>query len=139
MNIIDQETCASAQHIANHLLPRKPKGGTYDPRTSRFPSFRRREKTYLVSIPGYEHRLHGVPNAGMLIDWLTRVQCALAVDQHYLGWWRDGDDWVFDISIAIDGHRDFILGLAKLWGQNAVYHPATEEVVYTASEFERAA
>jgi hypothetical protein len=132
------EGCALAQHLANHLLPSKQDGGTYDPRTNGFPVFHD-EMTYLVSVPGYEYRLSGIPSAESLIDWLKRVRKLLTGKQHFLGWWRDGDEWVFDISLALNGSRAFILGIAESWGQQAVYHPASNEVLYVASQLERAA
>jgi hypothetical protein len=120
-------------------LPEHDEGGTYDPRSKRLRTFRRREQTYLVSVPGYEHRVHGVPNAGALLPWVSRVRSRLAVEPHYLGWWRDGRELVFDISIAIDGDRDFILDLAKSWGQKAVFHPSSKSTVYVPSRLGRVA
>ena len=86
------DKCILAQLIVDHLLPEHPEGGTYDPRTNTFPLFND-DTTYLVSVPGHEHRLAGIASAAMLIEWLGRVQGLLALRPHYLGWWRDGRRW----------------------------------------------
>lgn len=132
------EACALAQHITDQLLPANPDGGTYDPRTNSFPTFSD-EKTYLVSVPGYEHRFHAFPTVERLVGWLKQVRMVMTRQHYFLGWWRDGNDWVFDISIAINGHREFIVGLAESWGQDAVFHPRSRQVIHVPHERKQAA
>ena len=133
--VVDER--ALAQVVADQLLPDNPNGGTYDPRTNRFPRFSG-ERTYLVSIPGYEYRVLGAPKARGIVGWLKRARKPLATTQHYIGWWPDGETWVLDVSIGLHGDRAFILGLASAWGQKAIYHTASEEVL-SVHQIERAA
>jgi hypothetical protein len=132
------EELALARQLTDDLLPEHPTGGTYDPRTNSFPTFNDK-RIYLVSIPGYESRLGEKPNARKLAAWLRQARKRLSVKQHYLGWWRDGRQWIFDISIALSGDQGFILRLAAIWGQQAVYHPMTNDVIYVPSPYRRAA
>src|ERR1019366_3618860 len=127
-----------ATRLAHELLPSLPEGGPYDPRSNLFPTFDD-ERLYLVSLPGHERRLCEAPTARNLIDWLIPAQRVCAAHRAYLGWWRDGDAMVLDVSVPIVGDRDEVLKLAGSWGQQAVYQPTTQQVIYVASPVERAA
>lgn len=131
---IDVESLAMA--LAEGLLAAKSDGGTYDPRTDSFPSFDD-EDVYIVSVPRHELRLQGFPSVERLIGWLSRVQKLLAVEQSYLGWWRNGDELVFDVSVPVRGDRDVIFAYA--WGQDAVYHPVSRTVLDVPMLAEQAA
>lgn len=133
---INVESLATA--LVERLLPTKPDGGTYDPRTGTFPRFDD-EHVYVVSVPRHEFRLRGSPSVERLLGWLSRVQKLLAVEQSYLGWWRNGDELIFDVSVPVRGDRDVIFTIAYAWGQDAVYHPASERVLWVAPELEKAA
>jgi hypothetical protein len=127
-----------AQSLVTSLLSAEPEGGTYDPRSNSFPTFTD-DDLYIVSVPRHEFRLRGAPTAGGLIGWLSRVRALLAVEQSYLGWWRDGDDLVFDVSIPVRGDREVIFAIAYAWGQDAVYHPASSTVLRVPELSARAA
>lgn len=133
---INIESLATA--LVERLLPAKPDGETYDPRTDSFPPFDD-EDVYIISVPRHEFRLRGSPSVERLVGWLSRVQKLLAVEQSYLGWWRDGDELVFDVSVPVRGDRDVIFTFAYAWGQEAVFHPASKQVLWVAPELERAA
>jgi hypothetical protein len=133
---INIESLATA--LVERLLPAKPDGDTYDPRTDSFPPFDD-EHVYIVSVPRHEFRLRGSPSVERLIGWLSRVQKLLAVEQSYLGWWRNGDELVFDVSVPIRGDRDVIFTVAYAWGQAAVYHPASSTVLNVPRTTEEAA
>lgn len=133
---INVESLATA--LVQRLLAAKPDGGTYDPRIDSFPSFGD-EDVYIVSVPRHEFRLHGAPSVERLIGWLSRVQKLLAVEQSYLGWWRNGDELVFDVSVPVRGDRDVIFAIAYAWGQDAVYHPASRTVLDVPMPAEQAA
>jgi hypothetical protein len=46
---------------------------------------------------------------------------------------------VLDVSVPIIGERDRVLGIARSWGQEAIYQPATKEVIRVALSGRRAA
>lgn len=133
---IDVESLATA--LVERLLAAKPDGGTYDPRSNTFASFDD-DEVYLVSVPRHEFRLRGAPSIAALIGWLSRIRRLLIVEQYYLGWWRDGDVLVFDVSIPIHGDREIVLAIAHSWGQDAVYHPSSSTVLDVPVLSERAA
>jgi hypothetical protein len=133
------DVIALAKSLEETLLPMNPTGGTYDPRTATFFPRCVDDDIYIVSVERHEFRLRGAPSAARLISWLSRVRKLLAVEKYYLGWWLDGTDLVFDISVPCRGPRDTILAIAYSWGQEAVYHPASGEVLNVAPESERAA
>ena len=112
-----------AGFLAKTLIPTFRDGFTFDPWRWAFPTFE--SDDFVVSLCGFGRRFHHVPSAKEALEWLKASECGLSEPERWIGGWRDGHDYVLDISVRVRGRVNAIR-FAKRQQQVAIYHPGSD-------------
>jgi len=117
-----------ARCLANHVIPSRPNGFTFDPRMLRFPTFGCNE--YVVSLEGYERKYLTRPTVRQLYSWLKAHWTVLQQPDHYIGEWPNPENGLFylDVSVAVQGRRA-AEAFGTLNSQLTIYHPSTDVAI----------
>ena len=115
-----------AHWLCGTVIPHKPKGFTFNPRTWLEPTFG--PDIYLVSLNGRGERFDTLPDEPAVLNWLERVARRLSEPWVFIGGWARAGFYYLDLSVPILS-RHAAEQMAFTTGETAIFDVASGESI----------